>query len=67
MLITTRQKEAQINVNDFNMHLGNIDLSIVNLCHYLGVEIDKNLNWNEHVNALALVLNGMVWSLSRLR
>ena len=67
MLITTRQKEAQINVNDFNMHLGNIDLSIVKHCHYLGVEIDKNLNWNEHVNALALVLNGMVWSLSRLR
>ena len=70
MLITTRQKEALLKRNSENyvaMSLNDAMLCQVNTCKYLGVHIDANLNWCNHVDSLCKELNFTVWTLSRLR
>jgi hypothetical protein len=68
MIVTTRQRESHyVNKNDFIVKLGDGTLQVVDCCRYLGVELDKNLCWQTHINELTKVLNAFVWTLSRLR
>ena len=48
MLITTRQRRSIIN-EDLNLSLNNIQLLTVSNEKVLGVQIDNNLSWGEHV------------------
>ena len=72
MMITTRQREAILTENlvnnsaPINVKLDDSVLCYVDYCKYLGVHIDKNLNWCQNVNALCKDLNFIVWTLSRL-
>ena len=38
--------------DDFDIRIGNIKIINVNHCRYLGVYIDKDLKWIEHINQL---------------
>ena len=66
MLVTTRQREASL-LDDILLFLGEDKLQDVECCNYLGLKIDKNLNWNKYVNSLCNQLCSKVWVLSRLR
>ena len=48
MLVTTRQRRSIINEN-LNLSLNNIQLLTVSNEKVLGVQIDNNLSWGEHV------------------
>ena len=48
MLVTTRQRRSIIN-EDLNLSLNNIQLLTVSNEKVLGVQIDNNLSWGEHV------------------
>ena len=72
MTVTTRQRELVFsNYDDEGFHIDLVlngdHLDHVEHCKYLGVDIDKNLNWNVHVEELSKQLNCMVWTLARLR
>ena len=72
MMVTTRQRELLLRNSDYNgshidLVLNDDHLDYVEHCKYLGVDIDKNLNWNVHVEELSKQLNSMVWMLARLR
>ena len=66
MLITTRQKEMFLDC-DMELFLGDAKLEHVDCCNYLGLYIDKNLNWGDYVDSLSKQLSKKVWMLSRLR
>ena len=66
MLVTTRQREALL-LNDMQLFLGEDKLQDVDFCDYLGVKIDKNLNWNKYTSSLCSQLCSKIWVLSRLR
>ena len=68
MIVTTRQKEVyNVNSDDFNIRLGELTLSSVDFFHYLGVDLDRYISWNEYTDSLVKVLNKLVWTLSKLR
>ena len=50
-----------------HLFLGEDELQDVDCCDYLGLKIDKNLNWNKYINSLCSQLCSKIWSLSRLR
>jgi hypothetical protein len=66
LLVATRQKEVHVN-GEVSIHFGNDRLDNVDSCKYLGVEIDKNINWSSHIDNLCKDLNSKVWSLSRAK
>ena len=66
MLVTTRQREALLS-GEMHLFLGEDELQDVDCCDYLGLKIDKNLNWNKYINSLCSQLCSKIWSLSRLR
>ena len=66
MLVSTRQREATLSDN-MELFLGVDRLQDVECCDYLGLKIDKNLNWSKYVNNLCNQLCSKVWFLSRLR
>ena len=52
MLFGTRNKTNQIN-NDFKLTLNNNDIDRVKAFKFLGVTVDENLTWKNHVDVLA--------------
>ena len=52
MLITTRQKRLYVNENNLTLSYNNIDLQVTSGDKILGVYIDKNLQWNNHYQAV---------------
>ena len=66
MIVTTRQREALL-LDEIQLYLGEDKLQDVDCCDYLGVKIDKNLNWNKYINSLCSQLCSKIWVLSRLR
>jgi hypothetical protein len=66
MMITTKQKEFYLDDN-IDVMFGETNLQTVPELDYLGLKIDKNLNWNQYVQCLSSALNKKVWALSRIR
>ena len=66
MLVTTRQREATL-LDNMQLFLGEEMLQDVECCDYLGLKIDKNLNFSKYVNSLCNQLCAKIWFLSRLR
>jgi len=66
MLVTTRQRESYLDSN-MELFLGEDKLDEVDCCDYLGLKIDKNLNWCSYVIYLGKQLSSKIWVLSRLR
>ena len=52
MLITTRHKRLYLNENNLTLSYNNIDLQVTSGDKILGVYIDKNLQWNNHYQAV---------------
>ena len=48
MLLATRQKRLHIDENIFVLNYNDIDLQITTGDKILGVNIDQNLQWNDH-------------------
>jgi hypothetical protein len=66
MLVTSCQREVLL-LQDLELFLGEEKLQDVDFCDYLGVKIDKNLNWNKYISTLCQQLCTKIWVLSRLR
>ena len=58
---------TQLNYDNVYIKFNGIRLNLVDYIKYLGMFIDKNLNWNQHVHNLSIQLSRTNGILSRLR
>lgn len=66
MLVTTRQKRSRINDN-LKISLHDMHLSLVSNEKVLGVQIDDNLSWTQHVSKISKKISTNVWLLSKIK
>ena len=66
MLITTRQKRCRIQ-DTLHVTLNDITLSLVSNEKVLGVQLDKNLTWAEHISKVSKKMSTNVWLLSKIK
>jgi len=68
MLITTRQKRDQLEVKSLNVKIdSDKTLKTVSCDKILGVQIDENLTWAEHIKSVTLKMSRNIWLLSQIR
>lgn len=67
MLITTSQKRQRMENVDLNLKFGNQSLGTVRYEKVLGVSVDQNLSWTEHVKYLSKKINSSIWLLSKIK
>ena len=67
MLITTPQKRTHLNNNNLQLTYNNKELSVVGSDKILGVLIDNNLTWTNHIDAVAKKIVSNLWLLSRIK
>ena len=67
MVITTRQKRQNITANFPTLFIENEPIEIVDSHRVLGVMIDNNLTWHDHVNYLSKSLARKVHQLCRIK
>ena len=56
-----------IDHDTFNIKLNNISIENVNSFNFLGITLDENLNWNEHINQISLKLSRNIGLLGKLK
>ena len=67
MLITTPQKRVYLNNYVLQLKYNNEALSVVACEKILGVLIDNNLTWTNHIDAVAKKIVSNLWLLSRIK
>ena len=67
MLITTPQKRIYLNNNNLQLNYNNEQLSVVANDKILGVLIDNNLTWTNHIDVLTKKIVSNLWLLSRMK
>ena len=66
MLVTTRQRRTRVN-DDLNLSLNDIQLLTISNEKVLGVQIDNNLSWGEHVRKVTKMMSTNIWLLSKVK
>jgi len=66
MLITSRQKRNQMNDAHLEISLNDTFLQSVTSEKILGVQVDNNLSWSNHVSSLTKKISRNVWLLSQI-
>ncbi|MEW8548507.1 MAG: reverse transcriptase family protein, partial [Candidatus Thiodiazotropha sp.] len=66
MLITTRQKRNRID-DTLKIVFNDLQLSTVSDDKVLGVHIDNNLLWSEHINKVTRKMSTNIWLLSKIK
>ena len=66
MLLTTRQRRTRIDDN-LNLSLNDVQLLTVSNEKVLGVQIDNNLLWGEHVRKVTKQMSTNNWLLSKVK
>ena len=67
MLVTTRNKIAQLKEWDLNVFLGDDTLIQIDCADYLGIKLDQHISWNDQVNNLYKKLFFKISKLHRLK
>ena len=64
--MTTKQKRARI---DDSLHITLFDkpLSLVSSEKVLGVQVDNNLSWTDHVSKVSKKMSTNIWLLSKIK
>lgn len=66
MLVTTRQRRLRIDESLFSLTYNDIDLQITTGEKILGVNIDENMQWNNHFQAVCKKVSSYIWLLSKI-
>ncbi|MEW8547445.1 MAG: reverse transcriptase family protein [Candidatus Thiodiazotropha sp.] len=67
MLITSRQKRANLKDKNISLKYNDFDLKITCSDKILGVHIDENLMWNDQFQFLTRKVSSNLWLLSQIR
>lgn len=66
MLVTTRQKRSRID-EELKISLNEMPLSLVSNDKVLGIQVDNNLTWSEHISKVSKKMSTNVWLLSKIK
>ena len=67
MLITTHQKRASLPNEQLSLTLNSVDLNMISYDKILGVIIDNNLTWSQHIDKICKKITSNLWLLSRIK
>ena len=67
MLVTTNQKRKRLENEKLDLKFNNETLNTISNDKILGVIVDKNLNWTDHIKHLTKKINASIGSYQRLR
>ena len=67
MLITTRQKRDQLEIKSLNINVADDKyLNQVSCDKVLGVYVDENLSWSQHIKTVTTKMSRNIWLLSQI-
>ena len=67
MSITTRQKRQRMSTNSLSVSISGVQIEEVKSHRVLGIVVDNNLSWSDHVAHLCKRLSQKVFQLSRVK
>ena len=67
MIICTQQKRRHINISDFKLSLGADILTITDREKLLGMNINHNLDWSDHIKCTVKLVKSKLYLLARVR
>lgn len=67
MLITTRQKRNRIANDNLHITLDDVELQVISSEKILGVQVDNNLLWADHINNITKKMSKNIWLLGRVK
>ena len=67
MLIANKNRITSIDRRKFKLTIGNYTLHEVEQIKYLGVILDNNLSWNQHIDYIATKLSQVAGILFKVR
>lgn len=67
MLITTNQKRQRLASDVLNLHYNDNLLQTITNDKILGVYVDNNLTWSEHIKHLTKKITSSIWLLSKIK
>ena len=67
MLVTTNQKRQRLNNDNLDLNFNNEPLTLITNEKILGVYVDNNLTWSEHIKRLTRKIASSIWLLSKIK
>ena len=67
MLVTTNQKRQRLNNDNLDLNFNNESLNMVSNDKILGVFVDNNLTWSDHIKHLKKKISSGIWLLTKLK
>ena len=67
MLITTYQKRQRLSREELVLEFNTDSLSMITTDKILGVYIDNNLTWSDHIKHLSKKISSNIWLLSKIK
>lgn len=67
MLVTTNQKRQRLNNANLKLHYMDESLHMVSSEKILGVFVDNNLMWSDHVKHITKKISSNIWLLSKIK
>ena len=66
MLLATRQKRLHIDESIFVLNYDNTQLQVTTEDKILGINIEQNLQWNDHFQVVCKKMSSYIWLMSRI-
>ena len=67
MLVTTNQKRQRLNKENLDLNFQNEPLNTISNDKILGVFVDNNLTWTDHIKHLTKKIASSIWLLSKIK
>ena len=67
MLVTTNQERQRLNNDNLYLNFNNEPLTMITNEKILGVYVDNNLTWSEHIKCLTRKIASSIWLLSKIK
>ena len=67
MFVTTNQKRKRLNRQNLDLNFQNEPLNMISSDKILGVFVDNNLTWTDHIKYLTKKIASSIWLLSKIK
>ena len=67
LLVTTTQKRQRLQNENLDLKFNNESLTMITNDKILGVYVDNNLTWSEHIKHLSRKITSSIWLLSKMK
>ena len=67
LLVTTTQKRQRLQNENIDLKFNNESLNMISNDKILGVYVDNNLTWSEHIKHLSRKITSSIWLLSKIK